>query len=86
MVYNKKKYDWKFVNNYKYSNNKKLATIIRYNMKIIEGYSKLEQNLAKDVCKDIPISKIAKRNNISKDKAYNILFRNNGKSLLTRLY
>ena len=55
-------------------------------MKIIEGYSKLEKNLAKDVCKDIPISKIAKRNNISKDKAYNILFRNNGKSLLTRLY
>ena len=86
MVYNKKKYDWKFVNNYKYSNNKKLATIIRHNMKIIEGYSELEQNLAKDVCKDIPISKIAKCNNISKDKAYNILFRNNGKSLLTRLY
>ena len=42
MVYNKKKYDWKFVNNYKYSNNKKLATIIRYNMKIIESYSELE--------------------------------------------
>ena len=86
MVYNKKKYDWKFVNSYKYPNNKKLATIIRHNMKIIEGYSELEQNLAKDVCKDIPISKIAKRNNISKDKTYNILFRNNGKSLLTRIY
>ena len=78
-------YDLEFKDEYKHKNNDKLINLIKSNYSIINSLSKLEYTLVKDVINDLSINEIAKKNNLTKDKVYNILFGNNGKSILARV-
>lgn len=78
--------EWTFASEFKYINNKKLAELIMSNAKVAKTLNEQETKLAKDAVMDMSTKKIAEKNNITKDKVYDTLFRNNGKSVLTRQY
>lgn len=74
-----------FKDNYKYTNNAKLANLIKSNINKLNSFSDFEKNLINAALNDDSISNIATKFNLSKDKVYNILFRNNGRSIICKL-
>lgn len=86
MVQKARKSEWTYANEFKSMNNKKLAELIKNNVKVATSLNETEQKYAKEACKDVATKDIAEKYNTTKDKVYNVLFRNNGKSVLTRTY